>query len=92
VPTGTWNVVDDEPLTRREFADALGAAVGKPAWIVGPGRLALLLGDRTMSVTRSLRVRNARFRAASGWAPRYRSAREGLAATALAIGCRPNRK
>jgi nucleoside-diphosphate-sugar epimerase len=83
-PAGTWNVVDDEPLTKRAFADALGAAVGTTPWLRLPGRAALLLGHRTTSLTRSLRVANGRFRAATGWAPRYPSAREGLAATAQA--------
>lgn len=83
-PAGTWNVVDDEPLTKRAFADALGAAVGVTPWVRAPGRAALLLGQRSTSLTRSLRVANGRFREATGWAPRYPSAREGLAATAQA--------
>jgi hypothetical protein len=34
------------------------------------------------SLTRSMRVSNRRFRQASGWQPRYPSAREGWLATA----------
>ena len=83
-PAGVWNVVDDEPLTKRAFADALGAAVGVTPWVRVPGRAALLLGDRTTSLTRSLRVSNRQFRAATGWAPRYPSAREGLASMVAA--------
>jgi hypothetical protein len=60
------------------MADAVGA---KP-WISGPGRLALVLGDRTTSMTRSLRVRNTRFRSATGWKPGYPSVREGYLAMA----------
>jgi hypothetical protein len=45
----------------------------------------LVFGDRLTSLTRSLRVSNARFRAATGWAPRYPSAREGWIATATAL-------
>ena len=82
VPSGTYNVVDDEPLTAREYADALAAAAGTRPWVRGPGRLALLLGHRTASLTRSMRVSNQRFREASGWRPRHPSAREGWAATA----------
>jgi nucleoside-diphosphate-sugar epimerase len=85
VPAGTYNIVDDEPLTKRAYADALAAAAGKSAWLRAPGRLALLLGDRSTSLTPSLRVSNARFRAASGWLPRYPSAREGWRATATAL-------
>ncbi|MDQ2753954.1 MAG: NAD(P)-dependent oxidoreductase [Actinomycetota bacterium] len=84
-PGGTYNIVDDEPLTKRAYADALAAAVGKRLWFRGPGRGALLLGERLTSITRSLRVSNQRFRSATGWAPQYASAREGLLATAAAI-------
>jgi nucleoside-diphosphate-sugar epimerase len=82
VLAGTYNIVDDEPLTKRAYADALATAAGKPCWLRAPGRLALLLGDRATSLTRSLRVSNARFRAASGWSPMYPSACEGWLATA----------
>ena len=85
-PAGTFNIVDDEPLTRREYAEALSAAAGKAAWLRVPGRAALLLGERSTALTRSLRVSNARFKKATGWAPRYPSAREGWAATARALG------
>src|SRR5262245_15315775 len=61
LPAGTYNVVDDEPLTKRCYADALAAAAGKAAWLRVPGRAALILGDRATSLTRSLRVRNAHF-------------------------------
>lgn len=82
LPAGTYNVVDDEPLTKRAYADALAAATGKRAWLRLPGRFALLLGDRSTSLTRSVRVSNRRFRNASGWAPEYPSAREGFKAMA----------
>jgi nucleoside-diphosphate-sugar epimerase len=84
-PAGTFNVVDDEPLTKREYADALAHAAGKRLWLRGPGRAALLLGDRVTSLSRSLRVSNAKFRDATGWAPQYPSAREGWAATAKVL-------
>ncbi|MEZ0053693.1 nucleoside-diphosphate-sugar epimerase [Mycobacterium sp. MAA66] len=76
-PAGIYNVVDDEPVTKRQNTAALAGAVDAAAWLRGPGRLALLLGERTTSMTRSLRVSNARFRTATGWSPRYRSVREG---------------
>jgi len=80
-PAGTFNVVDDKPLTKRQYDQALARAAGTTMWLRGPGRAAVLFGDRLTSLTRSLRVSNARFRAATGWAPRYRSAREGWIAT-----------
>lgn len=82
---GTYNIVDDDPVTKAQNTRALAAAVGVRPWVTGPGRLASLLGDRTTSMTRSLRVRNSRFRAATDWKPRYRSVREGY--RAMAAGC-----
>ncbi|MFK0248258.1 NAD-dependent epimerase/dehydratase family protein [Amycolatopsis azurea] len=87
-PAGVYNVVDDEPLTKRDYSAALAAATGKRQWVRGPGRAALLLGDRLTSLTRSIRVGNTAFRDATGWAPRYPSAREGWVATAEALGVR----
>jgi nucleoside-diphosphate-sugar epimerase len=87
-PAGTYNAVDDEPLTKRAYADALADAAGATTWLRVPGRAALLLGDRSTSLTRSLRVSNARLRRATGWAPRYPSAREAWAATAATLAAR----
>jgi nucleoside-diphosphate-sugar epimerase len=84
-PAGTFNIVDDEPLTKRDYAAAMAAAAGRSTWLRGPGRAALLLGDRLTSLTRSLRVSNTRFRTATGWAPRYPNARDGWIATATAL-------
>jgi nucleoside-diphosphate-sugar epimerase len=85
VPAGTYNVVDNEPVTKRSYADALSAAAGKAAWLRAPGRAALLLGNRSTSLTRSLRVSNARFRAVCGWIPVYPSVWQGWIATAAAL-------
>ena len=76
-PGGTYNVVDDHPVTKRQHTKALTDAVGISRALIGPGRAALLLGDRTTSMTRSLRVSNRRFRAATDWSPRYFSVFEG---------------
>ncbi|MEW1846202.1 NAD(P)-dependent oxidoreductase [Nonomuraea angiospora] len=84
-PAGTYNVVDDEPLTKREYAHTLARAAATRLWLSVPGRAAYLFGHRLTSLTRSLRVGNARFRAATGWAPRYPSAREGWPATAAVL-------
>jgi nucleoside-diphosphate-sugar epimerase len=85
---GIFNIVDDEPLTKRAYADALARAAGTAMWLRGPGRLALVFGDKLTSLTRSLRVSNSRFRSVTGWAPRYPSAREGWIAAANALGRR----
>lgn len=84
-PAGTFNIVDDEPLTKRGYAHALSHAARKRMWVRVPGRIGLVFGDRLTSLTRSLRVSNARFREATGWAPDYPSAREGWMATATEL-------
>jgi nucleoside-diphosphate-sugar epimerase len=79
-PGGRYNVVDDEPMTKKDVAKAIGAAVGKRPWIYLPGRFARLGGKSSSIIMRSNRVRNTKFKDATGWSPRYRSAREGLLA------------
>lgn len=86
VPAGTYNVVDDNPLTKDEYAQALAAAAGTRPWLRAPRRLAHLLRHRMASLTRSMRVSNRRFREVSGWQPMYPSAREGWLATAQSLG------
>jgi nucleoside-diphosphate-sugar epimerase len=80
-PSGTYNVVDDEPLTKSGYAQAVADAVATQPWLRVPGRLGYLLGDRLTSLTRSVRASNRRFSEATGWRPRYPSAREGYQAT-----------
>ena len=82
-PTGVYNVSDDEPLTRREYLDAFSAAFGLRKLRIGPSWLMrLVAGKASRVVTASQRCRNERFRRATGWAPKYPSAREGWAAAA----------
>ena len=76
-PSGIYNIVDDEPLTKRAYADAIAAATGRERYLRLPGRLAQLLGDNTTSLTRSLRVGNAKIRQLTNWSPSYPSAYEG---------------
>jgi nucleoside-diphosphate-sugar epimerase len=85
-PAGTYNVVDDEPVTRAQNAAAMAAAVGVAARLTVPGRTALLLGDRATSMTRSLRVGNTRFRKAAGWQPHFPSVWSGYRAMARTYG------
>jgi nucleoside-diphosphate-sugar epimerase len=77
-PAGTYNVVDDEPLTRRQYADAFAAAFGLPRLHLTPsGALRAVAGPSARALTASQRVSNRRFRDATGWAPSVPSAREG---------------
>jgi nucleoside-diphosphate-sugar epimerase len=85
-PAGVYNVSDDEPLRRREFADAFSAAFGLPHLRITPPWILRLAAGKTGNATaRSQRVRNDRFKAATGWTPCYPSAREGWVATAAAF-------
>jgi 2-alkyl-3-oxoalkanoate reductase len=78
LPAGAYNVCDDEPLTRRAWADALADAAGArhprlmPTWLAA-------VGGKTMELlSRSQRMSNAKLKAAGDWSPRWPSAREGL--------------
>lgn len=76
-PAGTYNVGDDEPMRRSElhavFAEALGRRRLREA-----GRLIARIGGRKAeAVARSQRLSNAKFKAATGWSPSVRSARDG---------------
>jgi nucleoside-diphosphate-sugar epimerase len=88
VPSGTYNVTDDEPVPRGDWvdllADAIGVAHPKPL-----PRLVTRLGGSTMELLgRSQRISNAKLRAATKWSPRWPSVREGWRAIAprLMIG------
>lgn len=81
-PAGTYNVVDDHPVTAHDNTVAMADAVQTTPWIRAPGRLALLLRQRTTSLTRSLRVSNALLRNSTPWVPQYPSVREGYRAMA----------
>lgn len=82
-PAGIYNVVEDEPVTRRDYLDAFSAAFGvaklrpMPTWLVK-----LSSGSAAAAVIRSWRVSNKKFRDATSWAPRYPSVREGWPAVA----------
>jgi nucleoside-diphosphate-sugar epimerase len=75
VPSGTYNVGDDEPLTRREGGAAAAARLGKGRPVSMPMWLVKLLGQAGL-LTKSLRVSNAAFKEASGWAPVHPSLRD----------------
>lgn len=86
--SGIYNVVDDEPLTKHDYAIAIANAARRRPWLRGPGRLARLLGHRTTSLTRSIRATNGKLKSATAWTPELPSAREGWAATADALASR----
>jgi nucleoside-diphosphate-sugar epimerase len=78
LPSGEYNVVDDEPLTQAEYATAVTQALGAPTPRHVPEWLFRFLGGGPAGyLLRSQRVSNKAFRQATGWSPQYRSAREG---------------
>lgn len=84
-PGGVYNVSDDEPLTRRENVDAFADAFGLARlWMMPPWLTRIVAGSSSAALARSHRIANGRFKAATGWAPAYPSAREGWQATAAA--------
>jgi nucleoside-diphosphate-sugar epimerase len=84
VPPGVYTIADDEPLTRREWADVLASAIGAkrlrfmPTWM-----FALSATMRLLS--RSQRMSNAAFKWATGWSPTWTSARVGLPVAVRAL-------
>jgi nucleoside-diphosphate-sugar epimerase len=85
-PAGVWDVVDDEPLTRRELARVVAEAAGRPFVLRPPGWLLKLVGGtETNFMMRSQRVSNIRFRQATGWAPAVPDARQGWREIAAAL-------
>jgi nucleoside-diphosphate-sugar epimerase len=70
IAPGTYNVVDDDPPTRRDIESALAFAAGQRDLHVD-------VVPELEPLSRSLRVSNRRLRAASGWAPRVRAGVEG---------------
>ena len=85
-PAGAYNISDDEPLSRREFAGAIAQAIGAKQPKPMPGFLAALGGKTTELLSRSQRMSNAKLKSATGWAPRWRSAREGIPAAIAKLG------
>lgn len=78
-PAGIYDVVDDEPLTKRELAAVLGGQLRVP------GSLSKLGGDYGGIMGASQRVSNRRFKEATGWAPAHASVRDGWPATVAQI-------
>lgn len=81
IPAGTYNVSDDEPVTRRVWVDALAEPFGLappkllPRWVTHLGSLPELLA-------RSVRMSNQHLRDVSRWTPRYANVRDGFRAMA----------
>lgn len=80
-PSGTYDVVDDEPLRQRELIKAMTTAVGRTALPEAPAG-----GSTVVPVTAlSRRVSNERFKRVTGWQPTVASARDGWLALTQSI-------
>jgi nucleoside-diphosphate-sugar epimerase len=74
-PAGIYNVVDDEPLTRAEAGRVLAGANGRRRALTIPRLLRAVAPASAKVLATSLRESNARFKAATGWAPAHPSIR-----------------
>jgi len=77
-PAGVYNVADDEPVSLREYMEAMARAADAPALptyprLIGP----LALGITWRYLRRSLRVSARRLRDTTGWRPVFSNARDG---------------
>ena len=81
VPAGAYNASDDEPLTRRAYADAMARAFDAAPPRLLPPWVAHLMGSVGEALARAQRMSNATLRS-FGWRPLFPSAREGLIAAA----------
>ena len=79
-PAGVYNVADDEPVTKREYFAALAGALGVAPPRFPPRLFQHLAGSMGETLGRSHRMSNRLLKEASGWAPRYKSVREGFPA------------
>lgn len=77
VRPGTYNVVDDAPVRRREYFDALAAALEVAPPRFPPTWLARVTGPVGETLSRSQRLANGKLKRECGWQPRWRSVREG---------------
>lgn len=81
VPAGIYNVAENDPVRRREFADIVADGLGVPRPRMQPAWVTRLMGSAGELFSRSVRVSNRKLREAGGWAPRYPSIGEGWPGT-----------
>jgi nucleoside-diphosphate-sugar epimerase len=80
VPSGTYNVVDDEPVTRLALSRTLATLLRVRPPHPLPKWVSRLMGSLGELLSRSQRISNRKLREASAWRPRYPSIREGFRA------------
>lgn len=85
IGSGIYSVVDDEPLRRREYFDALAELLDVPPPKLPPLWVVRLTGWMGETMARSLRLSDRKLRRESGWAPKYPSVRTGYRAVVAQI-------
>jgi nucleoside-diphosphate-sugar epimerase len=84
-PPGTYNITDDEPLSRADTSQIIASTVGRKRLYQGPRWLLTLLGgDTARLLMRSQRISNAKMRQSTGWKPQFPSMRTGWPIVAAA--------
>lgn len=77
VPTGAYNVVDNEPVTRGQWATELARAMSAPPPRFLPKWTTRLAGPVAKTIARSVRIANGKLKAASKWTPSHPNSIEG---------------
>ena len=77
-PGGTYNVVDDQPMTHAAIGAALAGILSVPPPRLLPPWVAALAGSLGETLARSLRLSNAKLRGATAWRPSAPNAADGL--------------
>ena len=81
------NLVDDEPITQKDWLSRVSSALGKPA----PGPISVEESAKqagelwTESITCSTRVRNEKAKNTLGWKLQFPTVKEGLPVALAAI-------
>src|SRR4051794_15411160 len=70
---GAYNVADDEPVRKEEYAGSLASLLGLKPPKFPPDWATPLFGAPGSMLGRSLRISNRKLRAETGWRPRYPS-------------------
>lgn len=86
-PSGEYNVVEDNPVTQSEYAEAFAQELRLPKPRHFPRWLGkLVIGGPANYILNSTRVSNKKFKDATGWSPKYPSVHEGFREVARAMG------
>lgn len=91
VPSGIYNVTDENPVSFKNYLSTLADAVHVPNPFRFPGVLGkATFGDTWKYLSRSQRVSNAKFKKAAGWKPTVASVAEGWPLVAAALKPEPH--